>query len=112
MASKNGAFALELIPDVVASIEELVDSKHKKFRETAFATLSMLLRNFGRVIRDTTSSRVSSLGVNLSFEQRQEKCQSAKMSLQEMLPKLGKMEHGPGMHGRKARDLQRRIRDL
>eukprot|EP00803_Ostreobium_quekettii_P002702 evm.model.scf_775.5 EVM.evm.TU.scf_775.5 scf_775:43867-49059(+) len=112
VGAKNGVFSLELIPDVVPSIDELVISQHQKYRETALATLSTLLRNFGPIIHETTSSTLGSLGVDLSFEQRLEKCNSAKMSLQELVPKLEKLESRQGLHGRQAKDLRRRISDL
>ncbi|CAD7704236.1 unnamed protein product, partial [Ostreobium quekettii] len=109
---KNGAFTLELIPEVTPSIDELVLSQHQRYRETALATLSTLLRSFGPVIHETTCSNLGSLGVDLSFEQRLEKCHSAKMSLQELVPKLERLEARQGLHGRQAKELRRRISNL
>ncbi len=49
---------------------------------------TMMYRAFHQIIRDTCS-QAARVGVDLSFEQRREKCMTARISLQGLAPKLG-----------------------
>ena len=109
--AKKGALTLELIPEIVPSVGALLDSPHKRYRDSALGTLSAVLRNFGHLIRETLHASPN-LGVDISFEERQEKCEAAKTSLEEILPQLQRCETQPGMSARKARELRKKIEEL
>ncbi len=51
---------------------------------------SLMYTSFHQLIRDTCS-QAARVGVDLSFEQRREKCMTARISLQGLAPKLAHM---------------------
>ena len=57
------------------------------FGQAGLEMASLLYKAFHQVIRDTCS-QAARVGVDLSFEQRREKCMTARISLQGLAPKL------------------------
>ncbi|GMH33823.1 hypothetical protein BSKO_01657 [Bryopsis sp. KO-2023] len=110
--AKRNAFELDLIPDMVPSLKNLLGSSHDKYWLTVMKTIATLLRNFGNVIYDATSRPVSSLGVDLSFEQRRGKCLAAKAALQELLPRMEYLKEQKGAVGRQAEQLRQQLEAL
>ncbi|MEW5303309.1 MAG: hypothetical protein WDW36_006014 [Sanguina aurantia] len=93
LARREVPFTLDLVADVVALADQVLSSPSQRHASVALEVVSLQLKAFGPVIRDTCSS-AARMGIDLSFEQRREKCAAAKMALQGLVSKLSLMAHG------------------
>jgi len=103
---------LELIPCLVPLLLELLQSSHEKYWETAFRVLLLVLKGLGGLIRETINGANMSMGVNISFEQRLEKCKNAQDSLLETLPLVERFTKPGSSVAAVAKDVQCRLSDL
>lgn len=111
--SKAGVLDLEVIPDISPSLKLLLLSDQSKYWTIALRILSTLLHSFGDLIRNVTNrSGNTTLGVDLSFDQRRLKCLAAKSSLEDLCPGLQLRSQQNGTVGRQAEELHLRLAEL
>lgn len=103
---------LELVPSLVPLFENMMQTDHEKYWTVALKLLLQLLKGFGGTIRETINGSNMSIGVNLAFEQRHEKCKMAQECLLEIRPIVEKIGSGHGEVGVLARDISGRLSDL
>lgn len=103
---------LDLIPSLVPLLLDLLRSSHEKYWETALAILLLVLKGLGGLIRETINGANMSMGVNISLEQRLEKCKCAQDSLLEACPLVEKLTKAGGSVAGQANDVQHRLFDL
>lgn len=99
------AFKLEACSEVVPLLEPLLGSPHDKYVLVALGALQMLLQAFGQVIAAACSQPPSSVGVDLSFEERQKRCvvaQSSLLTLSPLLQQLCRQPHEIGVQAMQA----------
>lgn len=69
---------------IVSCLQLLIVTAHQTYVQTAVETALVLLSTFGEVIQQTCRRDVSSVGVDLSFDERKRKCQNARASLKQL----------------------------
>ncbi|KAK9824729.1 hypothetical protein WJX74_001799 [Apatococcus lobatus] len=79
---------LENCGEAAGLLEPLLASPHRHYQEAGLDALSLLLSRFSEIIRDTCAKAADSMGVDLSFELRQQRCFNLQASLQELGPQL------------------------
>ncbi|KIY98968.1 hypothetical protein MNEG_8991 [Monoraphidium neglectum] len=83
---------------------------HEHAASVALGALSLALRGPGQVIRETLAA--STVGVDLSFEARRDKCLLAKLALQGLGLKLGVLARGAGPLAARAQQVAAELRAL
>lgn len=111
LMQRRDALSLDHVPDFVPVLETILSSQSEKHLQTGLEVLSVLLKAFASIIRDTCSAPANR-GVDLSFEKRREKCELVRMALQGLASKLGFMSRRDDVFGRRAEDLARQIAAL
>lgn len=86
---------LDYCSQIVACLHFLLVSAHEMYVQTAVETAHVLLRTFGQVIQQTCQPGVTSVGVDLSFEDRRNKCDSVRSSLKQLCLPLQSLVHRP-----------------
>jgi hypothetical protein len=81
------AITLDAVPEIVPVIEQVLSLPCDSHAQAGVDMACLLYKAFHQVIRDTCS-QAARVGVDLSFEQRREKCMTARISLQGLAPKL------------------------
>lgn len=112
VSSLQKIMTLELIPFLTPLITELLYGTHEKYWETALKILTLVLKGFGGLIRETINGANMSMGVNISLEQRLEKCRTAQESLLEVLPLVERISKNGGNLSQQATDVQCRLSNL
>ena len=69
---------------IVSCLQLLFVTAHQSYIQTAIETALILTSTFGEVIQQTCRQDVSSVGVDLSFDERKSKCQNARASLKQL----------------------------
>lgn len=69
---------------IVSCLQLLFVTAHQTYIQTAVETALVLTSTFGEVIQQTCRQDVSSVGVDLSFDERKSKCQNARASLKQL----------------------------
>lgn len=85
--------AIVLLSSISVFSPQVLSSPSQRHASIGLEVVSLQLKAFAPVIRDTCSS-AARMGIDLSFEQRREKCAAAKMALQGLVSKLSLMAHG------------------
>lgn len=81
---------------------------HQTYIQTAIETAFTLMNTFGEVIQQTSRQGVSSVGVDLSFDERRSKCLTARASLKQLcqpMQTLLNMSDQPQLMTRRLLDL-------
>lgn len=75
---------------IVSCLQLLLASVHQAYVQTAVETALVLLKTFGEMIKQTCQRNETSVGVDLNFDERKSKCQTARHDLKELcLPLQG-----------------------
>ncbi|XP_069073465.1 katanin p80 WD40 repeat-containing subunit B1 isoform X2 [Pleurodeles waltl] len=77
---KASLWKLDLCTSVLPQIEKLLQSKYESYMQTGCASLKLILQRFLPIITDILSAPPS-VGVDISREERLEKCQQCHMQL-------------------------------
>ena len=75
---------LDLCGQLTSCLLLLFATTHESYTQTAVETTLVLLRAFGEVIQQTCLQAATSVGVDLSFDERKSKCQSVKDGLKQL----------------------------
>ncbi|KAK9835103.1 hypothetical protein WJX84_012191 [Apatococcus fuscideae] len=83
-----GSLQLESCAEAAGLLIPLLSSPHSRHLDAGLDALSSLLASFVEVIREACARAPGSMGVDLSFEMRRERCLSLKSALQNLQPQL------------------------
>jgi hypothetical protein len=103
-ASKKDALTLSACADAAPVIAMCLQSRTEEFMTVALAFGLTLLAGFAQMISDTCN-RGAAVGVDLTAEDRREKCLAAKAALLELCPILEACTT-------KTRNIQRQVGEL
>lgn len=79
---------LDYCSQIASCLQLLLATAHETYTLAAVTLATVLLNTFGDVIQQTCQQDVSSVGVDLSFEERRSKCQNARDGLKQLCPRL------------------------
>ncbi|KAL1457731.1 hypothetical protein WDU94_007925 [Cyamophila willieti] len=106
MIPRRNVWNLELCSTILPVIQDLLQSKYEMYITTACDTLNLILRTFGPVIKNNMRwSGGSSIGVDISKEERYKKCVKVYNALQPVKSVLLKKQTVQGKLGQTFRDL-------
>ena len=107
---KGGRLDLECALVLLPTLDGLLASTYEDYALAALGAVEQLVRLFGPLIRDTRAIARDMLGVDLSAEARQQRCQAAYEQFGAMLPRLQQLALGSGKLKRAAADVVESIR--
>ena len=84
---------LENCCQIVSCLQLLLFSAHSRYAQTAVETALMLVQTFGDMVSQACKENVSTIGVDLSFEERRSKCALVRNSLKQLCPPLQSLKH-------------------
>eukprot|EP00798_Chlamydomonas_sp_ICE-L_P005735 gene5735-6025_t len=87
LSRRDSLFSLEAIPELVSVLEGVLVTPNEHHVRAGLEALTLANTAFGTLIRDTCS-QAARVGVDLSFEQRRDKCMSARVAMQGLTSKL------------------------
>ncbi|KAM9408336.1 katanin p80 WD40 repeat-containing subunit B1-like [Pholidichthys leucotaenia] len=96
---------LDLCPTVLRQIEALLQSKYESYVQTGVTTLKLVMRRFWGSISDTLKA-APSVGVDITREERHQKCRSCCEQLKNLNNLVKKKAAQVGRHGSTFRELQ------
>jgi hypothetical protein len=105
---RGGRFDLECALALLPMLDGLLASTYDEHALAALAAVSQIVVTFGALIRDSRVAR-DTLGVDLSAEARQQRCQACHELLRAMLPRLRQMKGREGV-GSAPAELCERLR--
>ncbi len=74
--------------------------------------VALHVRFFGPIIRELCSPAARGVGIDLSFEERRERANKAKLALQNLIPKLNKLAKQSEVLGARAQELASQLAQL
>ncbi|KAM9408631.1 katanin p80 WD40 repeat-containing subunit B1-like isoform 2-T4 [Pholidichthys leucotaenia] len=96
---------LDLCPTVLPQIDALLQSKYESYIQTGVTTLKLVMRHFWVLISDTLKA-TPSVGVDITREERHQKCRSCCEQLKNLNNLVKKKAAQVGRHGSTFRELQ------
>ena len=93
---KGGRLDLECAIVLLPTLDGLLASTYEDHALAAVQAVAQLVLIFGQLIRNTRAIARDMLGVDLSAEARQQRCQAAYEQLVAMLPRLRHLAQGGG----------------
>lgn len=102
---KTGLWSLDLCSSLLPQVKDLLNSKYESHAEAACNALKIILRNFGPVIKSNITS-APSIGVDLSREERIQKCNACYNFLSEIRITLEKKQSVSGKLGNLYKEVQ------
>ncbi|XP_063439262.1 katanin p80 WD40 repeat-containing subunit B1-like isoform X2 [Mytilus trossulus] len=102
---KTGLWNLDLCSSLLPQVKDLLNSKYESHAESACNALKIILRNFGPVIKSNITS-APSIGVDLSREERIQKCNACYNFLSEIRITLEKKQSVSGKLGNLYKEVQ------
>ena len=102
---KTGLWNLDLCSSLLPQVKELLNSKYESHVEAACNALKIILRNFGPVIKANITS-APNIGVDLSREERIQKCNSCYNYLSEIRIIVEKKQSASGKLGNLLKEVQ------
>ncbi|KAL2745384.1 katanin p80 WD40 repeat-containing subunit B1 isoform X1 [Vespula maculifrons] len=103
---------LDLCNLLLGPIAELVQSKYEIYITVGLSALRLILRNFASVIKSNVEAPLHTIGVDVSREERYQKCLSCYEKLSTIRGILLKKQSAPGKLGASFRELSVLIRSL
>lgn len=102
---KPSIWSLDLCVTLLPSIYELLQSKYETYMTAGCCALRIVLKNFASVIRTNISAPPTSIGIDLSREERYNKCMSCYNQLMSIRAFILKRQTLQGKLGQSFRDL-------
>ena len=84
---------LENCCQIVSCLHLLLFSAHVSYAQTAVETALILVQTFGDMVSQACQDSMSTIGVDLSFEERKSKCTLVRNSLKQLCPSLQNLKH-------------------
>jgi hypothetical protein len=95
LQSRQDAFELNSVEPLIKLLELLLASGQEQQQGVGLSALALVLRGPGQVVREVCGGP-GPVGVDLSYEQRKNKCLLVKMGLEGLGMKLGVLARGSG----------------
>ena len=102
---KGGRLDLECALVLLPTLDTLLASTYEDHTLAALGAVSDLILIFGQLIRNTRAMSKDMLGVDLSAEARQQRCQACYEQLSAMVPRLQELANGSGRTKEAARGV-------
>ncbi|KAJ8247364.1 hypothetical protein GJAV_G00245550 [Gymnothorax javanicus] len=102
---KPSLWKLDLCPTILPQIEVLLQSKYEGYVQTGCTSLKLILKLFWTLISDTLSAPPS-VGVDITREERHQKCKTCYKQLKNLSNMVKKKAVQVGRHGSAFRELQ------
>lgn len=102
---KPALWKLDLCPSIIPPIDKLLQSKYESYVQTGCTSLKLILQRFGLLIADNLVT-LPSIGVDITREERHQKCKLCYKQLKNLLPILQSKAGMPGRQGSAFRELQ------
>ncbi|PNH09085.1 Katanin p80 WD40-containing subunit B1 [Tetrabaena socialis] len=112
MHERRDAFTLELVGEVVVVVDAVLSLSAERQVQVGLDVVSLHIRAFGPIIRELCSSAGRGVGIDLSFEERRERANKAKLSLQNLVPKLTVLARQSDSLGARAQELAMQLAQL
>ncbi|XP_072374622.1 katanin p80 WD40 repeat-containing subunit B1 isoform X3 [Scyliorhinus torazame] len=96
---------LDLCPSIIPQIDKLLQSKYESYVQTGCTSLKLILQRFGPLMADNLVPSPS-IGVDITREERHQKCKLCYKQLKNLLPILQNKAGIPGRQGSAFRELQ------
>jgi katanin p80 WD40 repeat-containing subunit B1 len=107
--SRQDAFELNSVEPLIKLLELLLAAGQEQQQAVGLSALALVLRGPGQVVREVCSGP-GPVGVDLSYEQRKNKCTLVKMGLEGLGMKLGVLARGSGPVAARAQLLVEELR--
>ena len=107
---KGGRLDLECALVLLPTLDSLLSSTYEDHALAAIHAVSQLVLIFGQLIRNTRAIARDMLGVDLSAEARQQRCQACYEQFSAMLPRLRELALGSGRLQRAAAEVLESLR--
>jgi len=102
---KPALWNLELCGVVLPQLKNLLASNYESYIESASASIKLILKNFAQLIKNTLSIPPGALGVDLSREERHNKCNKCNIVLLEIRNVVSGRSQVSGRIGSLCREL-------
>ncbi|XP_067853801.1 katanin p80 WD40 repeat-containing subunit B1 isoform X2 [Heptranchias perlo] len=102
---KPALWKLDLCPSIIPQIDKLLQSKYESYIQTGCTSLKLILQRFGPLIADNLVTPPS-IGVDITREERHQKCKLCYKQLKNLLPILQSKAGLSGRQGSAFRELQ------
>ncbi|XP_069031186.1 katanin p80 WD40 repeat-containing subunit B1 [Embiotoca jacksoni] len=96
---------LDLCTTVLPQIDKLLQSKYESYMQTGCTSLKLIMKHFWMLISDTLKA-APSVGVDITREERHQKCQACCKHLKNLSPVVKNKALQVGRHGSAFRELQ------
>jgi hypothetical protein len=107
--SRQDAFELNSVEPLIKLLELLLAAGQEQQQAVGLSALALVLRGPGQVVREVCNGP-GPVGVDLSYEQRKNKCLLVKMCLEGLGMKLGVLARGNGAVAARAQLLVEELR--
>ncbi|GIL43588.1 hypothetical protein Vafri_1283, partial [Volvox africanus] len=91
MYERRDAFNLDIVGEVVSVVEVVMSLSSDRQVQVGLDVVALHVRFFGPIIRELCSPAARGVGIDLSFEERRERANKAKLALQNLVPRLNKL---------------------
>ncbi|EFJ44875.1 microtubule severing protein katanin p80 subunit [Volvox carteri f. nagariensis] len=112
MYERRDAFNLDLVGEVVSVVETVLSLPSDRQVQVGLDVITLHVRFFGPIIRELCSPAARGVGIDLSFEERRERANKAKLSLQNLVPRLNKLGKQSESLGFRAQELASQLAQL
>ncbi|XP_038662942.1 katanin p80 WD40 repeat-containing subunit B1 isoform X2 [Scyliorhinus canicula] len=102
---KPALWKLDLCPSIIPQIDKLLQSKYESYVQTGCTSLKLILQRFGPLMADNLVPSPS-IGVDITREERHQKCKLCYKQLKNLLPILQNKAGLSGRQGSAFRELQ------
>jgi len=102
---KQALWSLDLCGVIIPQLKSLFSSNYETYVETASSSLKLMLKNFSQLIKSTLSTPPGAIGVDLSREERYNKCEKCYKGLKDIRQLIVERAHTSGRIGTLCREL-------
>ena len=83
--SSVNVWNLDISAILLPSIRDLIGSKYEEYAQTGSDSCKLIIKNFGKLIKANILTSVGAVGVDISREERQRKCNSCYNNFKEII---------------------------
>ncbi|GLC51494.1 Quinone-dependent D-lactate dehydrogenase [Pleodorina starrii] len=112
MYERRDAFNLDMVSEVVSVVDVVLSLSSDRQVQVGLDVIVLHVRFFGPIIRELCSPAARGVGIDLSFEERRERANKAKLALQNLVPRLNKLAKQSDTLGVRAQELASQLAQL
>jgi len=105
LAMKQSLWTLDICGAVLPQLKILFSSNYESYIETGSQSLKLVLKNFSQLIKSSLSVPPGAIGVDLSREERYQKCDKCFKAIKDIRYVINERTHTPGRIGTLCREL-------